>query len=117
MRSATGPRSFIDSIEAEAGLRISKMRAVYEVDPTPALKGRIDAEAASSERKLRTLRRAHERFGRLMELTDDELRTKSSSERGEPMIGDPELIDKISKRKMGEAEYLDLLYGPDILKK
>lgn len=90
------------------------MRIVYSVDPTPALKERIERTAASDERRLKVLRQEHERFERLMELSDDELRAIGSGERGERLFGNPALVDRIARRKMGEAEYLDLLFGPDV---
>ncbi len=90
------------------------MRVVYSVDPTPALAQRIEEETASSERKIKLLRAAHERFERLMELPDSELARRSSSERAGPLFGDPKLVRKIIERKMGEREYDDLINGPDV---
>ncbi len=91
------------------------MRVVYSADPTPALAQRIEVETASSERKMKMLRAVHERFERMMELSDDELARRSSSGRAGPVFGDPKLVRKIIERKMGEREYDDLINGPDVI--
>ncbi len=111
--SSSAPRRFIDSIEREGQADIRRMRKVYGVDPTPALKERIERAESSLGRKIRALRLAHERFEKVMAPSDDELSAAGSAERGERLIGDPILIDRIRKRKMGRAEYHDILYGPD----
>ena len=115
--SYTSPsaRRFVESAEREGAESIGRMRKVYSVDPTPALKERIERAAQSHERRMKTLRAAFERFERTMGPSDDELRAANSSERGEPVFGDPELVRKKAQRKMGEAEYDDLVNGPDVI--
>ncbi len=111
--SSPALRRFIESVERQGDERIGRMRKAYGVDPTPALKDRIERESADHERKVRTRRLAHERFEKVMAPTDDELRIAGSNERGERLMGDPALLAKIRRRVMGEAEYDDLVNGPD----
>src|SRR5512143_278903 len=112
--SGSARSRFVDSVERESRRRLGAMREVYSVDPTPALRLLIEQESGSSERKLRALRAAHERFEGMMGLSDDELRIRNSNERIGPVFGDPRLVSKIMQRKMGEPEYDDLVNGPDI---
>jgi hypothetical protein len=114
--SGSAARRFVDSVAHEGEASLGKMRRVYSVDPTPALKERIGKAADSHESRIRKLKQAHERFERMMELSDDELRVANSNERIGPVFGDPVLVRRILARKMGEAEYDDLVNGPDVEK-
>lgn len=106
------------SFRTEAKLFLDRLRAgqkdmerVYSIDPTPALKRKTE----SGRELLDKLERHHERFERLMRMSDAELQARNSDERSGPMLGDRELVSKISRRKMGHEEYTDLTEGPDRL--
>lgn len=108
------------SFRTESKLFLDRLRAgqkdmerVCSIDPTPALKQRVE----SRRELLGKLERQHERFERLMRMSDAELQAMNSDERSGPMLGERELVSKISRRKMGEEEYSDLTEGPDIAEK
>ncbi|MFN7991561.1 MAG: hypothetical protein U0R44_05370 [Candidatus Micrarchaeia archaeon] len=108
-------REFIDSVARAAEKRISQMKKAYSVDPTPALRDAIGRAEASAGRLVGELRREHERFERMMRISDHDLQRIHSDERTEPLIGDRELVGRIRRRAMGEAEYLDLIEGPTLI--
>ncbi len=115
--SSQAARRLVESAEREGADGIGRMRRVYLVDPTPALRERIERAESSQALRMAALRAAHERFESVMAPTDDELRIANSNDRIGRIAGDPELVGKILRRKMGQAEYEDLSYGPDVMKK
>ena len=99
-----------------ARTKLREMEGAYSRDPTPGLEKRIDAR----RKLLIKLDAEHQRFGRLMEVGDDELKVENSNERNEKMkrvFGDPELVKKLFSRKFTEAEYHELTEGDDVIKK
>ena len=91
------------------------MKGAYERDPTPFLKQKIKTTDNATKRKIEILRGAHEKFERMMSIS--ELRIVNSNSRSGPIIGTLDIVEKIRKRTMCEAEYAELIEGPDQIKK
>jgi hypothetical protein len=89
------------------------MERVCSLDPTPALM----RKTGSRRKLLEKLEDMHEKFERLMKISDTGLQAMNSNERSGPLLGEPGLVSKIAKRKMDEAEYIDLTEGPTLIVK
>ncbi|HSB47834.1 MAG TPA: hypothetical protein VLD37_07520 [Candidatus Bilamarchaeum sp.] len=110
---STARELFFDSVRMRREKTIREMEDLYSRDPTPGLARKING----AKERLAKFREMHERFGRLMEIGDGELMARNSSERGAPLMGEPELVSKIARRQMGEKEYVDLTEGPTLIRK
>jgi hypothetical protein len=109
----TKAKLFLDLTRTKHETSIREMETVYSSDPTPALRQKIE----SRRKLLGKLEAEHERFERLMAISDSELKVINSNQRTGPFLGVPELVSKIAKRSMDEAEYTDLTEGPTLIVK
>ena len=105
----TKARLFLDSIRAKQ----SDMERICSLDPTQAMRQKTEA----GRKLLEKLEDMHEKFERLMKISDTGLQAMNSNERSGPLLGEAELVSKIAKRKMDEKEYIDLTEGPTLIVK
>jgi hypothetical protein len=74
-------KAYVDKVRREANARVGDMKKAYSKNLTAAMKKRLDAARADAKSKIAKLQKEHERFERLMAMSDDELRLKNSMER------------------------------------